>query len=50
MKFIARLPVYLVFALATYIGLSQIRYRLLHPELTETQLFFHTLDALAWRQ
>lgn len=32
-----------------YLFVSFGTYRLMHPDLTETQLFLHIFDALLWR-
>lgn len=38
-----------IWGVAIYVVLASWRYRLAHPELTETQLFMQLGDALLWR-
>lgn len=38
-----------VLVLVLLANIALLRYRFLHPELTETQLLLHVLDALRWQ-
>lgn len=40
---------YGVFAIVLYIAIAFIFYRFRHPDMTETQLLFHFVDAVCWR-
>lgn len=44
-----RVLYWLMVAVLAYTVVASQRYRFLHPEATETQLFLRLLDALAWR-
>lgn len=45
----SRWGTYILLAWLLYCAVAQYRYRFLHPEMTETQLFRHIGDYLLWR-
>lgn len=49
-KALSVLALSVLVALAVWFGLSCMLYRFEHPEMTETQLFLHIPDALAFRE
>jgi hypothetical protein len=45
---IAELPI-AALLIAAFVTIPFLRFRFIHPCLTETQLLLHTVDALMWR-
>jgi len=40
---------WLALAMLLYSAVAEVRYRWIHPELTETELMFRSVDILLWR-